>query len=70
MFAGAGTDLPREGGQLDFEERDTDGRGQVKDRAARGGMDEAHQIAPCEAVLHRGEGTLAVKAPDFVQDRL
>ena len=47
----------------------TDGR-QMKDGASRGGMDEAHQIAPFVAVLHGSEGTLAVDTPDLVQDGL
>src|SRR5260221_12571091 len=42
----------------------------MEHRAARGGMDEADEVAPFKAVLHRGEGALAVKTPDVVQDRL
>jgi hypothetical protein len=33
-------------------------------------MHKAHQIAPGIAVLHRGNGALAVETPDFVQDWL
>ena len=42
----------------------------MEDRAARGGMDEADQVAPRIAVLHRGERALAVETPDLVQDGL
>ena len=42
----------------------------MKDGAARGGMDEADEIAPLVAVLHGSEGALAVETPHLVQDRL
>src|SRR5258708_38189860 len=42
----------------------------MEHRAARGRMDEADEVAPFKAVLHRGERALAVKTPDVVQDRL
>jgi len=53
LFAGAGADLTGEGRQLDFEERDTDRCGQMEDRPPGGGMDEADEVAPVVAVLHR-----------------
>ena len=33
-------------------------------------MDKTDQVAPVIAVLNRGDGTLAVKAPDLLQDGL
>ena len=70
LLAGAGAHLTGEGGQLHLKERNADGRSQMKDRAAGGGMHKAHQIAPRIAMLDGGEGTLPIKTPDFVQDRL
>ena len=70
LLGGASTHLAGERLQLDFKERDRDTRGQVKDGAARGGMDEAHQVAPVIAMLHRRERAVAIEAPHFVQDRL
>jgi hypothetical protein len=70
LLARAGADLPREGLQLGLEEPDADARGQMENRAPRGGMDEADQVAPLVAVLDRGSGSLAGEAPDLVQDRL
>src|SRR5262249_16158878 len=42
--------------------------GQVKHGPARGRMDEADQVAPGVAMLHRGSRALAIETPDFVQD--
>ena len=41
----------------------------MEERAPRGGMHEADQVAPGVAVLDRRDGALAVEAPDLVQDR-
>ena len=70
LFGRTGADLTGEGGQLHLEERDTDGGGQTKDGAPRGGMDEADEVTPVVAVLHRGRGPLPVETPDLVQDGL
>ena len=37
--------------QFHFKQGDTDRRGQVKDRATRGGMDETDEVAPVVAML-------------------
>lgn len=44
-------DRVRKGGELCLKEGDRDTCGQMPDGAARGGMDEADQIAPAVAVL-------------------
>ena len=41
----------------------------MKDGAARGGMDEADQVAPVVAVLDRSSRTRSVEAPHFLEDR-
>ena len=64
-----GSCLAGKGGQFSFKERDTHARRQVEERAARGGMHEAHQIAPGVAVLHRGDRALANRRPDAAQER-
>lgn len=55
--------------EFDREERGMHAGGQVPERAARGGMDKADEVAPLVAVLHWGERPLATKRPDFGQDR-
>ena len=42
----------------------------MEERAARGGMHEADEIAPGVAVLHRSDGALANRRPDPTQERL
>ncbi len=66
LLVRAGVDLAGERLQLDLEERDTDGRGQLKDGAPRGGLHKADQGAPFKAVLHGRQGPLAIATPDFV----
>jgi len=63
-------DVARELGEFHRKERDADCRGEMEDGAARGGMHEAHQVAPRVAVFDRRDGPLAVETPDFMQDRL
>jgi hypothetical protein len=70
LLGGSGADLVRERGHLDREERDRHARRQVKDRAARGRMDETDQVPPVVAVLDRRKRALPVEAPDLVPDRL
>ena len=70
LLGGAGADRAGEGGELDLEERDLTAGGQVEERPARGGLDEADEVAPFEAVLHRRDRPLPVEAPDLVQDGL
>ena len=47
-----------------------DAGGQVPDGAARGGMDESHQVAPLVARLDGGDGTFAWERPDASQEGL
>lgn len=70
LFVGARAGLQGKGGQLDFEERDANGGGQMEECASRRWVDKTHKVAPFEAMLHRSQRALAVEAPDFVQDRL
>lgn len=56
--------------QLDFKDGDADGRGQMKEGASGGGMDEANQIAPSEAMLDGSNGSLANRRPDLAEQRL
>src|SRR5260370_38919336 len=70
LLGGTGADLAGECFQLDLAERDADRGGQMKDRTPRRGMDEADQIAPLEAVLHRSARSLSIATPHLVQDRL
>jgi hypothetical protein len=72
LLLGAGADLPGEGGEFHLEQVDADRGGQVEDgapRADRGGVDEAHQPTPGEAVLHRGVGPRAGRRPRAAQER-
>lgn len=70
LLGWTGTYLARELGQLDLEHGDTDRRGQMEERAPGGGMDEADEIAPGEAVLYRGNWTLTNRRPDLAQQWL
>lgn len=70
LLGGAGADRASKGRQLDLEQRNGDGRGEMEHGAPRGGMHEPDQVAPVEAVLNGGGGALPVEAPDFVQDGL
>jgi hypothetical protein len=54
-WARASTDGTGKGGQFHFKEGNTGCRGQMKDGAPRGGMDEADEIALLEAMLDRSE---------------
>ena len=56
LFINAATfpDDVRPGGQLDVEERDADGRGEVEDAAPRGGVDEADERAPRASARRSG----------------
>jgi len=69
LFGRTSADLAGEGGELHLEERDRDAGRQVEEGATRGGMDEAHQVAPFEAVLHGGAGPLANRCPDAPEER-
>src|SRR5258708_39660491 len=66
LFGGTGPHLARERGQFHLKDRDTDGgwqMGQMKDRPTRGGMDQADEGAPGEAVLDAGNGPLCNRGP-------
>ena len=69
LLVGTGSDCLGKGGEFRLEEGHAHRGGQMKDRAAGGGMDEADQVSPLVAVLDRSQGALAVKTPDLVQDR-
>jgi hypothetical protein len=70
LFGRAGAGCTGKGGQLDLEEGDRDTGGQLPQRAARGGMDKADEVAPLIAVQHRRDRAFAVEAPDLLEDRL
>ena len=63
LLGGTGPRLPRERGELGVKHGDADGRGEMKDGPAGGGMDEADQRAPGKAVLHGGDRPLANRRP-------
>src|SRR5262249_37721143 len=67
LLAGTGPRLAGELRELYFKQADADGRGQMKEGPTRGRMDKADQIAPREAVLHRGHGPLPDRCPDAAQ---
>jgi hypothetical protein len=54
--------------QLGLEQADAHRGGEMEDGAARGGVDEADQVAPRVAVLDRRQWALPVEAPHRVQD--
>ena len=62
--------LAGKGGQFGLKERDAHAGRQMKERASRGRMDEADQIAPGVAVLDRGYWTLPNRRPDARKQRL
>jgi hypothetical protein len=70
LLAGAGADGVGKGGQFNCEQRDTDRGSAVEARAARGGVDEADELAPGEAVAHHGDGSVPFGRPDSPQERL
>jgi len=72
LLAGTGPRLTRELRQLHCKDGDADRRwqmGQMKQGAAGGGVDKAHQRAPGKAVLHGGDGPLADRCPHPAQQR-
>lgn len=70
LLPGTRSDLLGKCRQFYLKERDTDRGRQMKQGAARGGMDKAHEIAPGEAMLHRGHWTLTNRRPDPPVQRL
>ena len=68
LLAWRRADRGGKGRQFRFEQWHAHGRCQVKDGAARRGMDEADEVAPVVAVLDGRQWTLAVETPHFVQD--
>lgn len=69
LLARTGPRRARKLRQLHFKEGNADGGGQMEEGATGGGMHEADQIAPCEAMLHRRGGPLANRGPDPAQER-
>ena len=72
LLGGTGSHLAGERGALNFKHRNADGGwqiGQMEDGPTRGRMDKADQIAPGEAVLDAGHGSLAPWGPDAAQQR-
>lgn len=70
LFLRTSSHLSGKGSELDFEEGDADGGSQMKDGTTRGGIDEAHEVAPFKAMLDRSQWPLAIETPDLVQDGL
>ncbi len=71
LLGGARPCLTCERGELDFKDRDTDGgwqMGQMKEGPSGGGVHEADQVAPGEAMAHGGDGALANRRPDAPQE--
>jgi len=66
----AGPHLAGEGSELHLEEGYRDTGGQVEEGATTGGMHEAHQRAPGEAVAHQRGGSPPNRRPDPPQERL
>jgi len=56
LLGGASADLAGELSQLDLEACDADAGRQMEQGAPGGGVDEADEIAPGEAVLDDGDG--------------
>ncbi len=69
LLGGTGADGAGESGELDCEQGDADRGGEVEERATRGRVHEAHQIAPGEPVAHYGGGALSDWCPDAPQER-
>ncbi len=69
LLGGTCSHLLGKRGQFHLKHGNADRGGQMEDRAARSGMDEADQVAPLVAMLDGGDGTLTVKTPHFVEDR-
>ncbi|HEV8193028.1 MAG TPA: hypothetical protein VGP82_16310 [Ktedonobacterales bacterium] len=68
LFGGTRAGLARKGSQFHFEEGDADGRGQMEERAPRGGMDDADEVAPFETMAHGSQGALPNRCPDPTQE--
>lgn len=70
LLVGSGPRLLGESSELDLEDLDTHIRGEVEKGATRGGMDEADEVAPGEAVLYDGvESRTATRRPDAPEQR-
>jgi hypothetical protein len=63
LLAGTGSGCASKSRQLRFKEGNRDAGGQMKDGAARGGMDKADDVAPGKAVLNNGYRSLANRRP-------
>jgi hypothetical protein len=63
-------DGPGEVGEDGGEERLADGVGDVPDRLAGGGLDEAGEVEPLEAMVAERDRPLAARRPDPARDRL
>src|SRR6476620_1954479 len=69
LFVWSCPGLAGKGGQLRLEEGDAHAGRQMEEGATRGGMDEAHQVAPGVAMLYRGNGALPDRRPDAAAER-
>ena len=67
---GSSPGLCGEGGQFDGERLGVDRGGGLPERAPGLGMDEADEVAPLVAGLHRNDRALSGQRPDLAQDRL
>lgn len=70
LLGGASARCLSEGGEFGGEQFGADATGEVPDSAARGRMDERHQIAPLVARLDQCERALAGQRPDAPHQRL
>src|SRR5512147_2363413 len=70
LLARTGSHRVRKGGELCLKEWERDACGQMPDGAARGGLDEADQIAPAVAVLDDRHRPLANRRPHPPDQRL
>jgi hypothetical protein len=66
----AGAGLTGKLRQLDLEDGNADRRREMEEGASGGGMDEADQIAPGEAMLDDGGWALTYRRPDPPQEGL
>lgn len=60
--------LTRKCREFGLKEGDVHRGRQMEERAPRGRMDKAHQVAPLVAVLDRSQRALAIETPHLVQD--
>ena len=75
LLGGTRSRLAGKGGQFGFKERDADARREdarreMEEGATRRGMDEADQVAPGVAMLHRRDRSLPDRSPNATEEGL